>query len=176
MSASTVLNQLCVYFGGAYDYDSRSYRSPRVDGLGTVRRAFSKRVDHVDYTLDDIADNGALMVVQLSHGDERRVAFGGATSGVKRRHFQADFHVFVRSTAAFAEDAHDFTLDLLDAIIARVHLDRTCGSGGFENGGFQVGEGDAPGFEWDLAPAETAAELTKLYLHITTDVLEYVQA
>jgi len=176
VTAASILNQLCVYFGGAYDDDSRSYRSPQVDGLGAVRRAFSKRVDHVDYVLDDIADSGALMVVQLSHGDERRVAFGGATSGVKRRHFLADLHVFVRSTAAFAEDAHDFTIGLLDGIIERVHADRTCGSGGFENGGFQVGEGDAPTFEWDLAPAETSAELTKLYLHIVTDVLEYVQA
>lgn len=176
MTVASVRHGLCTFFGGAYDADTRSYRSPQIPGLGIVKRGFAKRINNVDYTLDEIADTGCMMVVQLERGNERRVAFGGATSGVKRRLHEANLHCFVRSTAAFAEDAQDFTDALLEAIIDRVHADRTCGSGGIEVGGFQVGEGDAPQFDWDMAPAETASELTKLYLHIVFDVLEYVQA
>jgi hypothetical protein len=176
LTVAGVRHGLCAFFGGAYDADSRSYRSPQIAGLGAVRRAFAKRFDQRDYTLDEIADTGCLMVVQLERGDERRIAVGGATSGVKRRHHEAHFHCFVRSAAGFAEDAQDFADALLDGVIARIHSDRTCGSGGIEVGGFQVGEGDAPMFEWEMPPAETASEVTKVYLHIVTDVLEYVAA
>jgi hypothetical protein len=176
MTAAVVLDQLCTFFGGAYDPDTRTYRDPQVAGLGAVRRAFPKRDDKIYYTLGATTDHGCVMVVQLRHGDERRIAVGGATSGVKQCRYLAELHCFIRSTAAYAEDAYDYACDLREAIIARVHGDRTCGSGGIEVGGFQVGEGDSPRFEWDLPPAETHAELTKLYLHIAFDVLEYVQA
>lgn len=176
MTVASVKHGLCTYFGGAYDSDTRSYRSPQIPGLGIVKRGFGKRINVVDYALDEVTDFGCMMIVHLEHGDERREAVGGPTSGLKRRHHEAHLHCYVRSTAAYAEDAQDFRDELLDSIIDRVHADRTCGSGGIEVGGFQVGEGDAPQFEWEMPPAETASEVTKVYLHIVFDVLEYVQA
>lgn len=177
MGAIEVIDGLCRYFGGPFDADTRSYRTPQVAGLGAVRRAFPKRDDKIDYTLGAAgAEHGCVMTVQLSHGEERRVAVAGPESGLKRVEYLAELHCFIRSTAAYAEDAADYAHGLRDALIAHVHADRTCGSGGFEVGGFQVGEGDGPRLEWDLSPAESHSELTKLYLAIRFDVLEFIQA
>ena len=39
------------------------------------------------------------------------------------------------------------------------------GTGGWEQGGFDIGESD-PWLRWNMAPAETSAELTSGYLAI----------
>lgn len=177
MSAASALDALCRFFGGTYDAATHTYRTPQVSGLGVVRRAFAKRDDHVDYTLGapGVA-NGCQMVIQLGSGSERRVAVAGASSGLKQVRHLADLHCFIRSTAAYAEDAQDYAYGLLDGIRNRVHGDRTCGTGGFEVGGIQAGEGDEPEFDWEMSVAESHAELTKMYLKVTFDIVEYVQA
>ena len=176
MTVTAVRNQLCVFFGGTYDTVTRTYRTPQVVGLGAVRRAFAKRDDHVDYTLGQVTDHGCQMVVQLSEGSERRIAAAGPTLGLKERRHRIDLHCFIRSTAAFAEDAQDYADTLREAILDRIHADRTCGSGGFEVGGFQVGEGSGVDIDWHLSQASTVVELTKFYLLITTTALENIQA
>lgn len=178
MSIQTVLNQLCVYFGGAYDPATHTYRTPQVTGLGVVRRAWPKRDDHAEYYhgMPPGSLNGCQMVVQASGGSESRAAVGGAVSGLKRLNHHIELHCFIRSTAPYAEDTQDYAYGLRDAIFTHIHTDRTCGSGGFEAGGFQIGEGGEPWLGWELAQARSSADASKSYLLITCDANEYVEA
>lgn len=175
MSASTVLNGLCVFFGGAFDQPTRTYRTPQVTGLGVVRRAFAKRDDRADYYLGMPvgALTGSQLVVQLPGGAERRTAMP-AVKGWKRVEHKVEMHFFLVSTQPYGEDAQDEFYALRDAVIARIHTDPTCGTGGFEALGFQIGEG--LDIEWDLAQAESRAEQSKGYLLIKCTAVEYVQA
>src|SRR5262249_47987089 len=81
VTARTVQNQICQYFGGPYDQSTRSYRTPQIPGLGVTRRAFPKREDEAEYYLGmpPGIGNGCVMVVWLLDGDERRIAVAGAT-------------------------------------------------------------------------------------------------
>lgn len=181
MSVQSVLNQLCVYFGGPFDTATRTYRTPQVTGLGVVRRAWAKRDDHAEYLvgMPPGSANGSQMVVQIEDGEESRVAVGGAVSGVKRLSHAVQLHCFIRSTERYAEDTQDYGYALRDAILAHIRADRTCGSGGFEAGygvGFQVGEGGEPWIRWHLSQTRSSAEESKAYLLITFDANEYAQA
>lgn len=174
MTAQTVLNQFAVYFGGPYDAATRTYRTPQLPGLGVVRRAWAKDDVHADYLLNMQAgtESGSQMVVQLSDGESMRRALG-----VKRVHYHVELHVFIRSVAAYAEDVQDYGYALRDAIVARIEADRTCGSGGFEAGGFQVGEGEGDMWlRWEFGQSATNAQLTQAYLRIDTTAVEYIQA
>lgn len=175
MSASSVLNGLCTYFGGAYDAATRSYRTPQVAGLGVVRRAFPKDDVGADYYLGMATGtpSGCQLVVQLPGGAERRAA-SPAVRGWKRVEHRVELHGFLVSSQLYGEDAQDDAYALRDALVAHIHADPTCGSGGFEALGFQVGEGEP--LEWDLAQAEAKAGITKGYLLIKTVAVEYVQA
>lgn len=182
MTVQTTLNQLCVYLGGPYDAARRIYANvpsaPLVAGLYTVRRAWAKQDDHAMYTYGASPHplSGAMMIVQIPGGDERRVAVAGATSGLKKVAYQVDMHTYIRSEEPYAEDSQDFGLGLKDAIFARLRADRTCGSGGFEAGGFHIGEGGQPWFRWAMGQAKTSAGLTKVYLRIECEAHEYIQA
>ena len=180
MTTQTVLDQLCVYLGGPYDAAQRIYhQTPQVvSGLYSVRRAWAKQEDAAQYLYGAPpgTKSGCAMVVQIPDGSEQRVAVGGAVSGVKRLAHVVELHGFIRSSELYAEDSQDFGYALRDAIFARIRADRTCGSGGFEVGGFQVGEGGQPWLRWHLSQAATRAELTKLYLRIDFEAHEYIQA
>lgn len=184
MSATSVLNQLCVYFGGPYDAGTHTYRTPQITvpgmAVGVIRRAWAKRDDHADYYLGATGIfTGCQIVVQLDSGRESRAAVGGATSGLKHVQHDVEMHCFIRSSASYAEDTQDSTYALLDAIRARIEADRTCGSGGFEAGvgvGFQVGEGGAPHLQWHTSAGRSSAEETKAYLNIHFAADEYVMA
>lgn len=184
MSTPSVLNQLGVYFGGLYDATLRRYGTPQVTGLGAVRRGKAKRLDPAEFYLGMSADptpaNGAVMFVHELGGTERRVAVAGATDGVKKVTHDVELEIWCRSTEAYAEDASDAVYALKEAIFARIHADRTCGSGGFEAGGFQVGEdregGGTPFLAWEIAGPETSAEVTKHTLTVAFTATEYIHA
>lgn len=181
MSATTVRNQLGVYFGGPYDAARRLYATPGaplVAGLYSVRRGWPKRFDKAEFFYGAPAPvaTGAMGLPRLTGGSERRVAVGGATSGVKKVMHDVEFGVWVYSTEPYAEDAYDAVVAMRDAIVERIRADRTCGSGGFEVGGFQVGEGGEPWIRWRLSAPSTHAEVTTLYLVISFEAHEYVQA
>jgi hypothetical protein len=177
VTAQSVQDQICQFFGGPYSSATHDYRSPQVAGLGQVRRAFPKREDQADFTLGQAGvANGCVMVVWLLDGDEKRIALAGAVDGRKEVRHVVQFHCFIRSTASYAEDAQDYAYGLLDGIRAHIHADRTCGSGGFENGAFQVGEGDAPRFTWHMEQGNTSEDVTEIYLLVSTDALEIVAA
>lgn len=174
---ATVRDGICQWFGGAYDESSRSYRTPQVPGLGVVRRARPKSDDDADYYLGQSFPGalvGSQMLVHVGAGRETREAIAGAY-GLKQLVSTCTLHVFLRSNAEWAEDAQDGFYDLLDAIKDRIRADRAMGSGGFELGGFVVGEGDTAGVRWQMPPAETTAEMTTGYLMVTFDAVYFDQ-
>lgn len=159
---------VCRWFGGAYDPDTRSYRTPQVENLGVVRRGRPKHEDNADFFLAQPADGalmGSWMWVHVDSGTEQRAAVAGHF-GLKEITSSVVLHVFLRSYAEFAEDAQDAFFDLQEALMARVREDPALGSGGFEVGGFDVGEHGAPWLRWAMAPAETSDGLTTSYLFI----------
>lgn len=185
-SAGIVADGLCTYFGGNYDPNTRTYRTPQItvpnlDGP-ILRRAGPNRDDHdTDYGLGAPGvPVGCLIMVLLEHGTEQRVAVAGATSGLKHVTWTARMHCFLRSAAPAAEDMQDVTYDLIDAIRARIEADRTCGSGGFEAGygvGFQVAEGGDPWLTWSMSPVlTTPKQLSKQYVQVEFNVDQYIQA
>lgn len=178
MSLASVQNQICLYFGGVYDPITRSYRAPQIPNLGTVRRAFPKREDEAEFGVGQPpgVGFGCVMVVWLLDGRENRIAVAGASNGRKKVRHVVQLHLFIRSKQPYAEDATDNAYALLDAIRAHIHADRTCGSGGFEVGGFQVGEGAEPMFEWHMEQGNTSEDVTEIFLLITTDAVEIVAA
>lgn len=182
MSTRTVVDQICRYFGGAYQEQFRYYGTPAVPGLGAVRRAWAKNADKAQWYLGmpDGSENGSVMRVRVSTGAEIRVAMAGQFSGGKKVAHNVELLVEAQSTGRSAEDIEDYTQQLLDDIRARIHADRTCGSGGFELGGFQVGEDyDGPGspvIEWEFSDVATSSGLSKQSLHITFSASEYIEA
>lgn len=182
MSSNSVLDQIGVFFGGAYQPQFKYYGTAQIPGLGVVRRGKPKDDDRAQYYLGmvDGTESGSILVIRIGDGAETRVAMAGATSGAKKVSHSVELHFFVVSTARDVEDVEDYTRDLLDAARDRIHGDRTCGSSGLENGGFQVGEDyDGPGspvIEWTLSEVETSAGLSKQKLVITMSASEYIEA
>lgn len=184
--AKQVADQLGVFFGGAYDATTHTYRTPQVTvaGLGgpIFRRGAPKRDDHAsDYGLTQAGiQAGCLCRIVLERGKEKRVAVAGAVSGLKEVTWEVRMHFFVRSMSSYVEDLQDTVYDLLDAVRARIQADRTCGTGGFEAGygvGFQVGEGGEPWLKWDISPVETTPkDLSKGYLLVEFEAMQYIQA
>lgn len=177
MSAATVIDTVCTFFGGAYDSATHTYRTPQVTAaggvLGVVRRAFPKVEDFNEYTLAAPGvQTGTIMVVQIPDIiDGPRVALP-AIQGRRKVSYILDLHCFVWSTAAYGEDCQDFTYALRDAITARIRTDVTLGSGGIENNGFQVGEGDGR-INTHIEQGNTDDGATKAYMCITFEAHAY---
>lgn len=181
MSAVSVINQLCTYFGGPYDQATHTYHTPQlsVPGLtmGAVRRAKPKRLDTADYFLGAAGTGlGCQIMFGLTPGEETREGFGGATAGLKKVRHSVDMWCLIRSVAQYAEDVQDVLYALQDAVREHIHADRTCGSGGIEVGGFMVGEGGAPGIRWHDSEVESTAERTEALLTATFAADEYIIA
>lgn len=181
MSATTVLHQICTYFGGEYDPDARAYLDPQVPGLGSVRRARGKRTNHDElHGGMGTETHGTAMLVHIANGTEERKAIAGAHSGLKLVRFTVMQHVFLHSSAEYAEDAHDAFFTLRDALFDHFHDDRTLGSGGFENqgppAGFQAGEGDGPPLSWEMDLVETRDAISRGYLAIQFEAHQMIQA
>lgn len=165
-----VRDGICCWFGGIHDPATRSYRNPQVPGLGVVRRSRPKVLDTADYYVGQPSSGallGSTMFVHLDSWTESRVAMAGAFGGLKLVQAAVVLHVWLRSTAPETEDAQDGFYELLEALGDRLREDRCVGTGGFEAGGFQIGEGGAPWITWQVEPAEVASELTTAYASST---------
>lgn len=183
MSLVAIRNQICEYFGGPYDEDARAYLTPQVKGLGIVKRGRAKRASRRElHGGMGTEQHGTAMLVHLDAGVERRIAVAGSTSGMKRVTVDVCLHVFLSSTSREAEDAQDAFYELHDALLEHVRLDRTLGSGGFEQqlpdgtAGFQVGEGEDPGLRWESDPVETSGTVTRGYLMIQFEAHQHIWA
>lgn len=175
MSAESVLTGLCTYFGGAYDPATRSYRTPRVAGLGAVRGSYVKKADLADFYLGmpEGTATGAQLVVALPSSTEKRIAVP-AVLGWKEVRWTVELNFFLVSNATYSEDATAAFYALRDAVLAHIHADPACGSGGYEAGGFQVGEG-AP-ITTDLAQGDARAQQIEAVLLVKCIAIENIQA
>lgn len=170
-----VRDGVCRWFGGTYDERTRSYRTPQVELLGAVRRGRPKSMDAIDFYLGAPgagAVMGSQMLVHVDSGEELRAATAGAFGGLKLLSSAVMLHVFMRSNAEYAEDAQDSFYELLENLKRRIREDRCMGTGGWEQGGFDIGE-SAPWLRWSMAPPEGSAEVTSGYLVIQFDARYY---
>lgn len=182
-TTSAVRDSIGAYLVGPYSAAERGFLpavvgAPPVAGLNVGRRAWQKDDDRRDFTRDAPAGtrSGALLIVQVGQGDEKRVAVAGQAHGLKQVRHVVTLHCYVQSMEPYAEDAQDFAYALKDAIIARIRADPTCASGGFELGGFQIGEGGDPWLRWTMPPPATSAEMTRIYLRVECEAHNYVIA
>lgn len=171
------------YLVGAYNATERAFLpavagSPPVAGLYVARRAWQKDDDRRDFTRDAAAGtrSGALMIVHVGDGEEKRVAVAGQAHGLKQVRHAVTLHCYIQSMEPYAEDAQDFAYALKDALFDRIRADPTCASGGFEAGGFQIGEGGDPWLRWTMPPPATSAEMTRIYLRVECEAHNYVIA
>lgn len=174
-----VRDGVCRWFGGDYDPDARAYVSPQVRHLGAVKRGRAKTPDATELFYLGEPESGALMGswmwVWADASTESRAATAGAFGGLKLVDTAIVLHVFLRSIAEFSEDAQDAFYDLQEALIARIREDRCMGTGGFEAGGFDVGEHSEPWLRTQMAPVEVVAGVTRGYLAIEFNARYYVE-
>jgi hypothetical protein len=178
VSIQTALDGICRYFGGAYDPQTRTYRSSRLSqyGVGVVRRAWPKRDDHQDYFWGQApgARTGCQVVVYIPRSTETRFALGGATGGQKNVLYEVQLCCYIRSRTPYAEDAQDDVYALRDALVEHLRADRTLGGAVFEAG--EHVDGGSGSIDFDYGQPETKAEMTKSFLLMTFPALEIVQA
>ncbi|MFB6955447.1 hypothetical protein ACFCYB_00065 [Streptomyces sp. NPDC056309] len=178
MSVQTALDGICRYFGGAYDEQTRTYRSSPLSaaGVGVVRRAWAKADVHSDYFLgqDPGARTGCQIVTFIPRHHEARIALGGAHSGMKQITYEVQLLCYIRSRTAFAEDAQDDVHALRDALVEHMRLDRTLGGAVFQAG--EHVDGGLDGIDFRYGQPETKAELTKSFLEVTFAAIEFVNA
>lgn len=181
-TAVAVRDAIGAYLVGPYSAARRAFMpliigAPPISGLNMARRSWDKDDDRADFTRDAPAGtkSGALAIIQLAAGEERRASVPIGT-GRKRAAYRLQLHVYVASTEPYAEDAQDWAYALRDAIFARIRADPTCASGGFELGGFQIGEGGDPWLRWSMPPPETNAQLTRIYMLIEAEAHQYIIA
>lgn len=176
MSISSVLDGICRYFGGPYDPTTRTYRSSPLQGVGVVRRAWTKDDRLADYFngQDSGARTGCQIVVWIPRSTEARFAVGGATGGHKNVVYEVQLCCYVRSRTPYAEDAQDDVYALRDALVEHLRAERTLGGAVFEAG--EHVDGGNGSIDFDYGQPETKAELTKSFLLMTFPALEIVQA
>ena len=173
-----VRDGISCWFGGIYDPATRSYNNPQVEGLGVVRRSRGKVQSDEEFFIGATEPGpmvGSTMKVHLDTWTESRVAIAGASDGLKLVQGAVVLHVFLLSHAEFAEDAEDGFYDLLMRLSDRIRQDRCMGTGGFEAGGFQVGEGGTPWVTWQMEPPEVSHEVTSAYASCTFNVHFYLR-
>jgi hypothetical protein len=178
VSVQKVLDGICRYFGGAYDEQTRTYRSSPLSkaGVGVVRRAWAKRDDHAGYFwgMPPGTRTGCQMVVQIPRSSERRIALGGEHGGMKQVTYEVVLNCFVRSNCPYAEDAQDDVYALRDALMEHMRADRTLGGAVFQAGEHNTDGMD--GIDITYGQPETKAELTKSFVEITFAAIEFVSA
>jgi len=176
MSAQTVLDGICRYFGGPYDPDTRTYRSPPVVGVGVVRRAWAKEDNHQDYFLgmDPGARTGCQIVVWIPRRSEARFTVAGPHGGMKNVRYDIELACYLRSRTPHAEDAQDDVYALQDGLVEWMRQDRTLGGACFEAG--EAVDGGQGSIDFEYGQPETKAGLTKSFFLMSFTALEIVQA
>lgn len=132
------------FFGGdTFDSAAQIYRPTLLtaSGLAGVRAYWTTRFEDKDYLATLTADRGmgAVMSVHIAQESERRIALGGPTGGFKSRPVQLELWVWHYARTPQVEDAQADMDDLLDAIVDRIHGDRTLGGAVVEAGESQRG-------------------------------------
>jgi hypothetical protein len=175
MDITDLRDGIATWFGGPYDLATRSYRAPEVPGLGTVKRAPTKDENDADYFLNgaDRSGAGSMMYVWAHDEVESRAAMAGPFDGLKLVKTSVELEVHLRSYAPLAEDAVDAFYQLHRDLKARLRADRCMGSGGFELGGFVVGEGGSPWLRSRMSRPSVTDEVTYGFLNLWFDATYY---
>lgn len=139
MTRRGIRTGIAEFFGGStFDDVAQIYRpTPLVAaGLAGVRAYWTTRFEDQDYytTLADDRLMGAVMCVHLPQVSERRIASGGPTSGIKSNPATVELWIFHRAEVPNPETAQADLDDLIDAVLARFHGDRTLGGAAVEAG------------------------------------------
>jgi len=176
VTAAAVADGVCQFFGGPYDDQTRTYRTPTIPGVGLVRRAWPREDNGADYFLGmpPGTATGCVIVVQITDTHDTRVALP-AVAGRRLVRYVVELHCFFLSTARMVEDCQDAVHALHDAVKARIRTDPTLGTGGIENNAFQVGEGAADGGEIaaHIEQGGTVNGETKAYMAISFEAHAY---
>ena len=135
---------VAAFFGGdTFDTAAQIYRPTplQASGLAGVRPYWRTIFEDRDYLATLVADRGmgAVMSVHIADDSERRIALGGPTGGFKSRPLQLELWVWHYARTPVIEDAQADMDDLLDAVVARIHGDRTLGGTVTEAGESQRG-------------------------------------
>ncbi|MEV0968512.1 hypothetical protein [Microtetraspora glauca] len=176
MTRAAVRDGIAKYFGGPYVPEFRCYRpGPLLAyGLATVRPYLAKRVPDQDYTigLPPGRGMGTYAVVHLEAANERREAWGGATSGWKHITHAVTLQLFHLSTQPLAEDAQADLDALLEAIGDLIHADRTLGEAVL-----QAGESTNGIRYWLSQPTyDQGSEHVRTLATVSFDADVYIQA
>lgn len=140
-SRKIIADGIAAYFGGTYNPDERCWRYGSLTpfGLGTVRKAYPKKLNDADFTagMTPGRNMGAFMVVYLMSDNEGRQDISGApvsdgqrnitAGGMKRILYRCELDCFHMSQTDYTEDAVDDVDQLLEQIKQQVRLDRTLG-------------------------------------------------
>jgi hypothetical protein len=179
VSVATVIDKTAIFFGGPYDPLTHTYHQspPVLAGVGTVRRAHPKVEDFNEFTAGALGvATGAVIVVDAEGVDDGPRAALPAVQGRRLVRYAVCLQCFMWSTAAYAEDCVDFRHALYDTIIAKIRTDPTLGTGGFEAGYFQVGEGEGSlgVISTEMTQGNTEDGATKAYMgiHFTATAYE----
>lgn len=174
MTAAAFIDDVCVFFGGAYDAPTHTYRTPTVAGVGVVRRSWPREDNAADYFNGMAAGTsvGCVVVVQIPDIiDGPRVALP-AIVGRRFVRYGVDLHCFFLAQTLFVEDCQDAVYALRDAITVKIRTDITLGTGGFEAGNFDIGEGNVP-ITTHIEQGGTVDGLTKAYMKISFEAHAY---
>jgi hypothetical protein len=179
-SRKQVRDGIAAWFGGTYQDEGRCWQggSLLINGLGTVRKAFPKRVNDNDYFNGMVTGRnmGAFMVVEIGFDRESRDGIAGApvldsqgniiAGGIKRDLYRVTLNVFHLSFKQLAEDAQDDVDQLVEAIKQRIRIDRTLGMPGVIT---QAGE-SSYGIQTTVAQPGVSGEKTYCYFKVVFDV------
>lgn len=112
-----------------------------VAGLGTVYAHPPKFTSEGDFvsTNDPGHTSGAVIYLHLRRQEERRIAVGGATSGIKLRAYSVGMICVFRSKTADTQSVGAENDAFLDSLVEAILANRNAGAPGTV---FQWGEGD----------------------------------
>lgn len=111
--------------------------------LGKVYRSFPKIVDPKEYMQLGVP-TGCYAVIHLANEQERRVAFGGATSGEKRVDTSVEIHLFCTSVQPDMQDAMDDFDGIVESVKEWIRKDRTLGGAVWQAGEDMAGRYSEP--------------------------------
>lgn len=180
---AALLDRACTYLGGPYDAARRWYSTgtavPVLPFVYVVKRAYGKDFNARDFAYGAVAESqstAALGVVVIGDNGahEERIAVAGQ-SGIKKVSTDMELRFYVRSNTAHAEDCEDAMVSIVDSTLALLRADKTMGSGGFEAGGFQIGE-TTPWLIWRKSKVVSSNGSSKGYVHFSTEAHYYVIA
>lgn len=147
MTRRDIRTGIAKFFGGTtLDTAAQIYRpTPLVAaGLAGVRPYWPIQFTDQE-RFETLAANrgmGASMGVHLPTTTERRIALGGPTGGIKRHTVSVELlvsHLALVPSASPTQDAQADLDDLLEAIVNRIHGDRTLGAAVVEAGESEAG-------------------------------------